>query len=467
MQAQPMKQARPVQQRRSNEPIQPQRHGKAHMHSQGNGMIPNFIPTCHFCGTDSHIKPNCFHYIKMHRVKNMIEKKRSRAKIHVPRKSRTNLHDPMTSRAHVPMITRKENVSPRWIRRDEYFCHVAQIALTANSSNFWNENCYCLEARVVSCNVSKNEQIELWHKKLGHMNYRDLRILDKFNVVRGLPKLGKKVNGVCGPCQQRKQTKSMHKKGKFLSTKEPLELLHMDVKGPMQTESLGGKRSDHGREFENACFESYCNSLGISHGFSAPRTPQQNGGRKPNVSYFHSFGSKCYILNDHDQLGKFDAMSDDGIFIGYALNNRAYRVFNLKTQSVMESSNVVIDYNRLKTSNHEEEVVVVDDSPFEKVVETPTDRRSNLNEKNTQLLDRVPLLDSNEPASWVRKLHDKNDIIGEVNESVKTMCQIANLNSYTCYTSQIEHKKADKALKDEYWVLAMQEELKRFERSEV
>ncbi|KAK0593941.1 hypothetical protein LWI29_008029 [Acer saccharum] len=36
-------------------------------------------------------------------------------------------------------------------------------------------------------------------------------------------------------------------------------------------------RSDHGREFENAIFESYCNSLGISHEFSALRTPQQNG----------------------------------------------------------------------------------------------------------------------------------------------------------------------------------------------
>ena len=119
----------------------------------------------------------------------------------------------------------------------------------------------------------------------------------------------------------------MHKKGKYLSTKEPLELLHMGLMGPMQTESLGGKRyifvcvddfsrftwtyflreksetfdkfkmlftklqnekdyniksikqirSDHGREFENAYFESYCNSLSIFHEFSAPRTPQQNG----------------------------------------------------------------------------------------------------------------------------------------------------------------------------------------------
>ena len=60
--------------------------------------------------------------------------------------------------------------------------------------------------------------------------------------MRGLPKLEKKANGVCGPCQQGKQTKSMHQKGKYLSTKEPQELLHMDLIGPMQNESLGGKR---------------------------------------------------------------------------------------------------------------------------------------------------------------------------------------------------------------------------------
>ncbi|KAK0594562.1 hypothetical protein LWI29_024832 [Acer saccharum] len=173
-----------------------------------------------------------------------------------------------------------------------------------------SDNCYCLEARIVSNNVSMDEQVELWHERLGHMNFRDLRTLGKFECVRGLPKLGKKANGICGPCQQGKQTKSMHKKGKYLSTKEPLELLHMDLMGPMQTESLGGKRyifvcvddfsrftwtyflreksetfdkfkmlctklqnemnsnirsikrirSDHGREFENASFESYCDS---------------------------------------------------------------------------------------------------------------------------------------------------------------------------------------------------------------
>ncbi|KAK0570386.1 hypothetical protein LWI29_000343 [Acer saccharum] len=282
-------------------------------------------------------------------------------------------------------------------------------------------------------------------------------------------------------------------------------------------------RSDHGREFENATFETFCNGLGISHEFSAPRTPQQNGvverknrvlqemarvmllsnnvprnlwaeaintacyignrvflrpgtrntsyelwkGKRQNVSYFHTFGSKCYILNDRDQLSKFDAKSDEGIFIGYALNSRAYRVFNLKTLSVMESSNVVFDDTRLTSNDHEEEVIFSDVSPLEKVVVSPNVGTSNVNNDDTKPIDRVPLLDSKEPAPWVRKLHDKEDIIGEVNEGVRTRRQLANLISYTCYTSQIEPKKVEEALNDEFWVLAMEEELNQFERNEV
>ena len=61
------------------------------------------------------------------------------------------------------------------------------------------------------------------------------------------------------------------------------------------------------------------------------------------MKYFRIFGSKCYILNDRENLGKFDAKSDKGIFLGYSTNSRAYRVYNRHTKMVMESINVVID----------------------------------------------------------------------------------------------------------------------------
>ena len=129
-------------------------------------------------------------------------------------------------------------------------------------------------------------------------------------------------------------------------------------------------RSDHGKELENAKFEEFCNEYGIKKEFSAPKTPQQNGiierknqviqemarvmllnkdipqkfrvvavntlchignwiffragtkkmsyeiwkEKKPKVKYFRVFGRKCFILNDRENCGKFDAKSDEGIF---------------------------------------------------------------------------------------------------------------------------------------------------------
>jgi len=66
-------------------------------------------------------------------------------------------------------------------------------------------------------------------------------------------------------------------------------------------------------------------------------------GRKPTVKYFHVFRSKCYILSDRDYRRKMDPKSDEGIFLGYSTNSRAYRVYNSKTETVMESINMVID----------------------------------------------------------------------------------------------------------------------------
>ena len=48
-------------------------------------------------------------------------------------------------------------------------------------------------------------------------------------------------------------------------------------------------------------------------------------GKKPNISHLRSFGCKCFILNNGKHLiGKMDAKSDETIFMGYALNSKAY-----------------------------------------------------------------------------------------------------------------------------------------------
>lgn len=46
-------------------------------------------------------------------------------------------------------------------------------------------------------------------------------------------------------------------------------------------------------------------------------------GRKPNIKYFKTLGSECYILKDRDNLGKFDAKFNVGIFLGYSTTSKA------------------------------------------------------------------------------------------------------------------------------------------------
>ena len=61
------------------------------------------------------------------------------------------------------------------------------------------------------------------------------------------------------------------------------------------------------------------------------------------MNYFRIFGSTCFILEDRENVGKFDSRSDEGIFLGYSSTNKAYRVYNKRTMKVMETVNVVID----------------------------------------------------------------------------------------------------------------------------
>ena len=79
----------------------------------------------------------------MCRTCSMIKKRKNRAKMHVPRNGNIDLHDPRTNRAHVPKTIKKTKIFSRWIRKNENVCHVAQIALKANSSNFWYLDSRC------------------------------------------------------------------------------------------------------------------------------------------------------------------------------------------------------------------------------------------------------------------------------------------------------------------------------------
>ncbi|GKF66883.1 ribonuclease H-like domain-containing protein, partial [Tanacetum coccineum] len=60
-------------------------------------------------------------------------------------------------------------------------------------------------------------------------------------------------------------------------------------------------------------------------------------GRKPALSFMRPFGCPVSILNTLDHIGKFDGKFDDGFFVGYSINSKAFRLFNTKTKIVEEN----------------------------------------------------------------------------------------------------------------------------------
>src|ERR1044071_7844465 len=61
-------------------------------------------------------------------------------------------------------------------------------------------------------------------------------------LVRGLPQINKERAELCSHCVMGKQVRSSFKSKNQVSTSKPLELIHMDVCGPMRVQSIGGSK---------------------------------------------------------------------------------------------------------------------------------------------------------------------------------------------------------------------------------
>ncbi|GJX13080.1 putative ribonuclease H-like domain-containing protein, partial [Tanacetum coccineum] len=163
-----------------------------------------------------------------------------------------------------------------------------------------------------------------WHRRLGHVNFKNLNKLVKRNLVRGLPSKIFQNDHTCVACQKGKQHKASCKAKVVSSISQPLQLLHMDLFGPTYVRSINHKtyclviiddfsrfswvfflktkdetsgilkdfirkienqlnqnvktiRCDNGTEFKNRYIIKFCGSKGIKREYSNTRTPQQNG----------------------------------------------------------------------------------------------------------------------------------------------------------------------------------------------
>ena len=126
-------------------------------------------------------------------------------------------------------------------------------------------------------------------------------------------------------------------------------------------------------------------------------------GKKPVVQYFRIFGSDCYILRDRKNLEKFDAKSDKGFFLGYSSTSRAYRVYNLRTKTVIESSNVVIN-DEVCSESQSENTAPIQDKLMEVDDTLPVDYVGKHSDKELMVLnDAVSVPSSSEPSTPVHE----------------------------------------------------------------
>ncbi|KAL5578483.1 hypothetical protein UlMin_020182 [Ulmus minor] len=236
-------------------------------------------------------------------------------------------------------------------------------------------------------------------------------------------------------------------------------------------------RSDHGKEFENTLFDDFCAANGISHEFSAPITPQHNGvvERKnrviqemarvmlyskdvPKNLWAEAVSTACYIIN------RFDSKSEKGIFVGYSMNSKAYRVYNFRTKNVMESTNVVIDdigSQDIPKDSIENNILESEEELSENISKSICDHNIDVSSNN----DSIDLSYDNSDLNKTNII--KEAILGDANKGVQTRRQLVSQLTYTCYISKIEPKNIKEALTNDFWISAMQDELNQFVRNDV
>ena len=207
------------------------------------------------------------------------------------------------------------------------------------------------------------------------------------------------------------------------------------------------------------------------------------GGKKLVVKYFKIFGSDCYILRDRENLEKFDAKSDKGYFLGYSSTNKAYKVYNLRTKTVMESSNVVTN-DEVCSEAHSDNTTLVQDKPIEVDDSLPIDYVGKHSDEELMVLNDVVSMPSSSkpstpvhetqqaqhefslsskqkgtstslvkgPSSRVRLNHPTTNILGSLNDNMRLRSKALSVITHSCYLSQFEPKKVDEALQDVDWV---------------
>ncbi|GJW82315.1 putative ribonuclease H-like domain-containing protein [Tanacetum coccineum] len=170
-------------------------------------------------------------------------------------------------------------------------------------------------------------QAWLWHCRLSHLNFDTINLLTKKDIMIGLPKLKYVKDQLYSSCKLSKAKRSTFKTKTAPSSKEWLNLLHMDLCGPVRIESINGNKY-----ILNGVVERRNHTL-----VEAART-MLSASKLPLF-----FWAEAIATAYGENINKMKENRDSCILVGYSTQSKGYRVYNKRTRLIVESIHINFD----------------------------------------------------------------------------------------------------------------------------
>nr|GEX48640.1 putative ribonuclease H-like domain-containing protein [Tanacetum cinerariifolium] len=236
----------------------------------------------------------------------------------------------------------------------------SQVLLRVHrENNMYNVNLKnIVPSKDLTCLFAKAtlDESNLWHRRLGHINFKTINKLVKRNLVRGLPIKVFENDHSCVACKKGKQHRASCKSKPVSFVDQPLFRLHMYLFGPTFVKSLNKKSyclvitDDYNRftwvfflatkDETSPILKSFITGLENQLSLKVKTPYELLHGRTPSIGFMRPFGCPVTILNTLDHLCKFQRKVDEGFLVGYSVCSKVFRVFNCRIRIVQETMHV-------------------------------------------------------------------------------------------------------------------------------
>nr|GEY96095.1 hypothetical protein [Tanacetum cinerariifolium] len=321
------------------------------------------------------------------------------------------------------------------------FCNFVEKFLESTSSTP-----LCLMAK------ASPTQAWLWHRRLSHLNFDYINLLSKKDVVIGLPKFKYVKDQLCSSCEVSKAKRSSLKSKVVTSSKGRLNLLHMDLCGPMRVASINGKKyilvivDDYSR---------YTWTLFLRSNDETPEVLKdflmmiQRNLQALVIIVRTDRGTK-----DGENLDKMKEKGDLCILVGYSNQSKGYRVYNKRTRMIVES--IHIRFEEIKEMS---ETSVANDTSG-----LVHQRRKASDYDNSDPVPQRHNVSSSADAH-VPSQQELDLLFGPLYDDFFNADP--EMFMFVLTVSTAKPKNIKEAIADSAWIEAMQEELHRFDTLQV